>query len=67
MPAVGMAVCIGIYHTIGHGGLRLMTLSPPWDEPFYLAALAMACTPTANNMMVMTEMYGGDRTAMCAV
>ena len=64
MPLVGMGVCVGLYHSLGHGGLRLLGLEPPWNEPFYLAALAMACTPTANNMMVMTEMYGGDRTAM---
>ena len=31
---------------------------------FYLAAAAVTATPTANNMMVMIEVAGGDKTAM---
>ena len=31
---------------------------------FYIAACAVAATPTANNMMVMTEIAGGNGAAM---
>ena len=64
MPCFGVALVLGMHVTIGQRGLSLFDMRPPWDEPFYLAALAMCSTPTANNMMVMTELAGADRTAM---
>jgi hypothetical protein len=33
-------------------------------QVFYLAAASVASTPTANNIMVMIEVAGGDKTAM---
>ena len=41
-----------------------LPLKDPYDEVFYLAAAAVTATPTANNMMVMIEVAGGDKTAM---
>ena len=36
-------------------------------EPLYLAALVVTATPSANNLMVMTELAAGDRNAMSTV
>ena len=41
-----------------------IALGHPWDEPLYVAALAVSATPSANNLMVMVELSGGNRAAM---
>ena len=36
----------------------------PCDEVFYLAVVAVTATPTANNLLLMTELAGGNKAAM---
>ena len=46
-------------------GLRTMISIPDnIDAPFYLVMLVVACTPTANNVMVMAEIGGVSKEAM---
>jgi predicted permease len=64
MPALALSLMLTMDRTIGHLGLNWVTIADPFDETFYLAAVAVAATPTANNMMVMTELAGGNGRAM---
>lgn len=45
-------------------GLLWINLKDPCDEVFYLAAVAVTATPTANNLLLMTELAGGNKKAM---
>ena len=49
---------------LGHRGAKAIALEHPWDEPLYVAALAVSATPSANNLLVMVELSGGNRAAM---
>ena len=63
MFAVGLMLLID--NTIGNDTkLDLLPLKDPYDQVFFIAACAVAATPTANNLMVMTELAGGNGAAM---
>ena len=64
MPLVGVAACLAMEHTLGDKGLGVLRLERPYDEVLYLAAAAVTATPTANTLVVMVELAGGDRAAM---
>ena len=49
---------------IGDDGLGWVSLRDPCDEVFYLAVVAVTATPTANNLLLMTELAGGNKAAM---
>lgn len=61
MPLVGLTTV----YLIDRSGL--LQLESPWDEPLYLAALVVTCTPTANNIIVLSEQAGGDRAAVSTI
>ena len=48
----------------GDQGLQAYALKDPLDIVFYLAATALAATPTANTIVLLTELAGGNRAAM---
>ena len=50
--------------TIGDDGLNWIGLVAPYDKPFFVAACACAATPTANTIIVITEIAGGNKSAM---
>ena len=62
MPGVGIAVAYFMANF----------LSPPliddpsqrWVGQFFLASMVVTCTPTANNLMVMVHLAGGNRAGM---
>lgn len=61
--AVGLMLCLD--RTMGDdASSHVIALRDPYDEVFFIAACAVAATPTANNMMVMTELAGGNGAAM---
>ncbi|KAL1507342.1 hypothetical protein AB1Y20_008188 [Prymnesium parvum] len=64
MPALAVALMVTLDKTLGDDGSGYLPFKDPFDEVFYLAAAAVTATPTANNMMVMIEVAGGDKTAM---
>jgi len=64
MPLVGLAICTVLDRTLGDGGLSWINLQDPYDGVFYLAAAAVTATPTANTLLVMTELAGGNKAAM---
>jgi hypothetical protein len=39
-------------------------LKDPVDIAFYISATALAATPTANTIVLLTELAGGNRAAM---
>ena len=59
MPTAAMLLMVLVDNTLGHKGNKALGLEHPWDEAFYIAALAVAATPSANNLMVMVELSGG--------
>ncbi len=61
MPMVGVA-CVCLIERY-----ELHYIPAPWHEPFYLAAMVTTATPSANNLLVLTELAGGDRAAMSTV
>ena len=58
MPLFGVGVAYIMY----------TYLSPPlqgeWAPQFFLASMVVTCTPTANNLMVMVHLSGGNRAGM---
>ena len=62
MPLMAMLLMVIVHHTLGHNGT--IKLEHPYDESLYIAALAVSATPSANNLMVMVELSGGNRAAM---
>ena len=58
MPLFGVGVAYIMY----------TYLSPPlqgdWAPQFFLASMVVTCTPTANNLMVMVQLSGGNRAGM---
>ena len=64
MPAFAIGAMLFIDHVLGSDGLGIFKIIDPFDEVFYLAGAVVAATPTATNMMVMTEIAGGNRAAM---
>lgn len=64
MPTFAVGLMVLVDRTLGDGGGSFLPLNDPYDEVFYLAAAAVTATPTANNMMVMIEVAGGDKAAM---
>jgi len=64
MPVVGVGTCVLLDRTLGDGGLGWIALQNPYDEVLYLAATAVTATPTANTLVLMTELAGGNKAAM---
>ena len=64
MPAFAIGLMLLVDATLGDEGVRLLPLNDPYDQVLFLAGAAVAATPTANNMLVMVEVAGGDKTAM---
>jgi len=66
MPCVGLGTSAVIDIALGpdFGGLGWLRLRDPCDEVLYLACVAVTATPTANNLLVMTELAGGNKAAM---
>jgi len=56
MPLVGMAVTtiLGQY----------ISICSPQDDMFWLVAMIVTCTPTANNIVILTEIGGENKQAM---
>ena len=61
LPVLAMLLIVGFSRTLGHSLIRL---EHPYEESMYIAALAVSATPSANNLMVMVELSGGNRAAM---
>uniref|UniRef100_A0A7S3BZG2 Auxin efflux carrier component n=1 Tax=Haptolina ericina TaxID=156174 RepID=A0A7S3BZG2_9EUKA len=64
LPLCAMLLMVIVDRTLTERGAHWLSLEEPWDEPFYVAALAVSATPSANNLMVMVELSGGNRAAM---
>jgi len=64
LPVLAMVVMVVVHRFLGQEGTGAIALQHPWDEPLYVAALAVSATPSANNLMVMVELSGGNRKAM---
>ena len=64
MPCFGLGMSIFLDFAIGDDGLGWVSLRDPCDEVFYLAVVAVTATPTANNLLLMTELAGGNKAAM---
>jgi len=65
MPLFAVGMMLFVDHTLGDDSqTHVLPLRDPYDEVFFVAACAVAATPTANNMMVMTELAGGNGAAM---
>jgi len=64
LPLAAMGLMVLVDRTLGHRGAHALGLEHPWEQPFYIAALAVSATPSANNLMVMVELSGGNRAAM---
>jgi len=64
MPCFGLATSAVLDMALGDNGLGWIRLRDPCDEVFYLAAVAVTATPTANNLLLMTELAGGNKKAM---
>lgn len=64
MPCLGLATSLLLDRTLGDEGLNVIRLRDPCDEVFYLAAVAVTATPTANNLLLMVELAGGNKKAM---
>lgn len=58
MPLVGLAVTLAMQH------IELIPDGP--DDSFYLVALLVSATPTANNIMVMAELAGENKEGLGA-
>ena len=64
MPAFGLGFCLLLDKTLGDDGARVIGLRDPYDAVFYVAAVAVTATPTANTLVMMTELAGENRAAM---
>jgi predicted permease len=64
MPMFGLGFCLLLDRTIGDEGLGWIQLDDPYDFVFFLAAAAVTATPTANTLVLMTELAGGNKAAM---
>ena len=64
MPCFGLATSVLLDQVLGDDGLQWIALRDPCDEVLYLAAVAVTATPTANNLLLMTELAGGNKKAM---
>jgi predicted permease len=65
MPAFCVGFCVLMDRTLGSdGGLGWIRLKDPYDETFYIAAVAVAATPTMTPLVLMTELGGGNKAAI---
>ena len=64
MPFISTLLMIMANAIFGDRGLGWFAIRAPYNQVFYLAAIAVTATPTANNIVVMTEMSGGDKRSM---
>ena len=64
LPCAAIAITMWMAKAIGADGLGWISLPHPWDETFYMTVLAVSATPSANQLLVMTEQAGGNRAAM---
>jgi len=64
---IAMPLCAALICSLARCILPAVYTTPPFDLPFWLVALLVTCTPTANNMLVMVELAGGDGEAFSAM
>jgi predicted permease len=58
MPVVAMLAVMAV------NAFFPVNILHPFQQPFYLTAMVVASTPTANNVLIMCTIAGQDRTAM---
>jgi len=61
MPLIATGICIAIKPLLPRPP------EPEFDTAFWLVALIVSATPTANNVLVIVEVAGGDTEAMSAM
>ncbi|KAL1514512.1 hypothetical protein AB1Y20_003611 [Prymnesium parvum] len=62
MPLLALGLMLALDRALSDDGLGLVNLG--FDETFYLALVAIAASPTANTMLMVTELFWGNRSAM---
>jgi len=60
MPIFACALCLFLDRTFQDS---LAVFEDPYDQIFYVAAVSLAATPTANTIVMLTELSGGNSAA----